>query len=185
MKGKSCIPENLFKPIAGFAETEQMMRTGMPADSIRARGPLTAPQRDAGYMTATSPSAKQRIPLAPRGGPYMARRRIGCACIGPSLAPGPAAPAPLRTHARAYACRGLPASCFALPWRAANDAGFHFSDANGTQAAKDRFTKRSRHGDLRATDTRILSRQGENADAAAAIGKLRSELCAKPFGVER
>ena len=51
--------------------------------------------------------------------PQMARRRIGCACIGPSLAPGPAAPAPLRTHARAYACRGLPASCFALPWRAA------------------------------------------------------------------
>ncbi len=50
----------------------------------------------------------------------MARRRIGCACIGPSLAPGPAAPAPLRPHARAYAYRGLPASCFALPWRAAN-----------------------------------------------------------------
>ena len=52
--------------------------------------------------------------------PQMARRRIGCACTGPSLAPGPAAPAPLRPHARAYACRGLLASCFALPWRAAN-----------------------------------------------------------------
>ena len=38
--------------------------------------------------------------------PQMARRSIGCACIGPSLAPGPAAPAPLRPHARAYACRG-------------------------------------------------------------------------------
>ncbi len=52
--------------------------------------------------------------------PQMARRRIGCACMGPSLAPGPTAPAPLRPHARAYACRGLPASCFALPWRAAH-----------------------------------------------------------------
>ena len=53
--------------------------------------------------------------------PQMARRRIGCACIGPSLAPGPAAPAPLRPHARPYPCRGLPASCFALPWRAAGE----------------------------------------------------------------
>jgi hypothetical protein len=72
MKGKSCIPENLFKPTADFAETERMMRTGMLADSIRARGPLTATQHDAGYMTATPSSAKQRFPLASRGGPYMA-----------------------------------------------------------------------------------------------------------------
>ncbi len=72
MKGKSCIPENLLSPTAGYAETEEMMRTGMPAASIRARGPATPPQYDAGYMTATPPSVRQRFPLAPRGGPYMA-----------------------------------------------------------------------------------------------------------------
>jgi hypothetical protein len=48
MKGKSCVPENLFKPAAGFADTERMMTTGIPADSIRALGPATAPQFDAG-----------------------------------------------------------------------------------------------------------------------------------------
>ncbi len=51
--------------------------------------------------------------------PQMAGRRIGCACIWPPLATGPAAPPPLRQYARAYASRGLPASCFALPWQAA------------------------------------------------------------------
>ncbi len=39
----------------------------------------------------------------------MARRRVGCARHTASTAPGPAAPAPLRRHARADACRGLPA----------------------------------------------------------------------------
>ncbi|MEA3276377.1 MAG: hypothetical protein U9Q81_14025, partial [Pseudomonadota bacterium] len=34
-------------------------------------------------------------------------------------ATGPSAPSPLRPYARAYTYRGLPASCFALPWRAA------------------------------------------------------------------
>jgi len=37
---------------------------------------------------------------------------------------GPSAPSPLRPDARAYACRALPASCFALPWRAAIDWPF-------------------------------------------------------------
>jgi hypothetical protein len=59
MKGKSCIPENLKMSKAGFAETESLIRTGMFADSIRARGWSNAPQHDAGYMTATFPSAKQ------------------------------------------------------------------------------------------------------------------------------
>ena len=39
----------------------------------------------------------------------MARRRVGCALHTASTAPGPAAPAPLRRHARADAFRGLPA----------------------------------------------------------------------------
>ena len=39
----------------------------------------------------------------------MARRRVGCALHPASTAPGPAAPAPLRRHARADAFRGLPA----------------------------------------------------------------------------
>ena len=70
--------------------------------------------------------------------PQMARRRIGCACIGPSLAPGPAAPAPLRPHARAYACRGLPASCFALPWRAAEATGRTHARRRGGRASRRR-----------------------------------------------
>ncbi|MEA3278867.1 MAG: CRISPR-associated endonuclease Cas1, partial [Pseudomonadota bacterium] len=41
-----------------------------------------------------------------------------------SHAPGPTAPTPLRQHARAYGYRGLRASCFALPWRAAIDILF-------------------------------------------------------------
>jgi hypothetical protein len=67
MKGKSCIPENLCYPLAGLAETDSVMRTGMPADSIRARAPATAPQHDAGYMAATSPSAEQRFPSCNAG----------------------------------------------------------------------------------------------------------------------
>ncbi len=39
----------------------------------------------------------------------MARRRVGCALHPASTAPGPAAPAPLRRHARADTFRGLPA----------------------------------------------------------------------------
>jgi len=46
--------------------------------------------------------------------------RLGCACIWPASAAGPSAPSPLRP----YAYRGLPASCFALPWRAADDLSF-------------------------------------------------------------
>ena len=107
MKGKSCIPENLFKPTAGFAETERMMRTGMPADSIRARAPATAPQHDAGYMAATFPSAEQRFPSCNAGrtiyGLTASRMRSAC-CLRGS---GTSAPAPLRQHARAYAYRGL------------------------------------------------------------------------------
>ena len=41
--------------------------------------------------------------------PQMARRRLGCACIGPSLARDLSAPTPLRPYARAYAYRGLTA----------------------------------------------------------------------------
>ena len=51
----------------------------------------------------------------------VSHRCVGCACISPALATGPAAPSPLRRYAHAYTYRGLPASCFALPWRAALD----------------------------------------------------------------
>ena len=103
MKGKSCIPENLVKPAAGVAETERMMRTGMPANSIRARGPATAPQCDAGYMTATSSLSQPAISSCTAGrtiyGLTASRMRSAC-CLRGS---GTSAPAPLRQHARAYA----------------------------------------------------------------------------------
>jgi hypothetical protein len=62
MKDQFCIPENLIRTKAGSAETARLIRTGMRANSIRARGSATAPQHDAGYMAATSPSAEHQIP---------------------------------------------------------------------------------------------------------------------------
>ena len=38
---------------------------------------------------------------------------------------GPIGPKPLRPYARAYAYRGLTASCFALPWRSAVDVSIY------------------------------------------------------------
>ena len=65
MKGMYCIPENLRLSPASLAETDTVIRTGMHADSIRARGPTTEPHNDAGYMTATASSC----------------RSAGCSCI--------------------------------------------------------------------------------------------------------
>jgi hypothetical protein len=78
----------------------------MRADSIRARRLATVPHNDAGYMTATFPSADRQVPLASRGGPYMALRLLGCACMWPLQLREPAAPSLLRPHARACAYRG-------------------------------------------------------------------------------
>ena len=72
MKGTSCIPENLFCPPAGLAETDSVMRTGMPADSIRARGPATALTTMPDIWPQLLLSVDQRVALATRGGPYMA-----------------------------------------------------------------------------------------------------------------
>ncbi|CAD7853820.1 MAG: hypothetical protein, partial [Olavius algarvensis Gamma 1 endosymbiont] len=51
----------------------------------------------------------------------------------------PTAPSPLRPAARAYAYRGLPASRFALPWRAALDPQVH--DSGSSVHKKPRLSK--------------------------------------------
>jgi hypothetical protein len=47
MKRTYCLPETLGYTQAGVAETDDVMRTGRPADSIRARGANTIPHDDA------------------------------------------------------------------------------------------------------------------------------------------
>jgi len=54
MKGECCLPEILNDPKAGFAETESVIRTGRPADSIRARGVVTTPTRCRIYGCSSS-----------------------------------------------------------------------------------------------------------------------------------
>jgi hypothetical protein len=60
MKGTSRLPETLVNSQAGLAETDNVMRTGRLADSIRALAAGITVNEDAGYMAATSPSTKQR-----------------------------------------------------------------------------------------------------------------------------
>ncbi len=76
MKGTPCIPENLCCPLAGLAETDSVMWTGMPADSIKARAPATGPHHEAGSMAAISRSAKNRVCLLHRGSDHLSVR--GC-----------------------------------------------------------------------------------------------------------
>ena len=54
MKGECCLPEILKHPKAGFAETESVIRTGRPADSIRARGVVATPTRCRIYGCSSS-----------------------------------------------------------------------------------------------------------------------------------
>ena len=69
MKGLSCIPENLARPPAGLAETEAVIRTGMRADSIRARGANLITMPD--IWPQLFLLSNSHVALATRGGAYM------------------------------------------------------------------------------------------------------------------
>jgi hypothetical protein len=118
-RSPACAPQSHALGVSRVAR--ESVRGLLPPDGLAPGDSLVCPGRPTPGPAAppTGCAAAARASPSPA---RMARRRVGCALHVASAGFGPAAPSPLRRHARAYACRGLRASCFALPWRAACEA---------------------------------------------------------------
>ncbi len=112
MRDRPDVFYSLLKPVA----IQNRLATGRSVVTLRMRNGTSQspfrPRLSRQIIVPRPPCVRAASPHPRKLGagyaalPQMALRRVGCACIWSPPATGPAAPSPLRPHARAYAYRG-------------------------------------------------------------------------------